>query len=205
MFLCLSIQNDDQNKLFWKSEAKMRLKNVSVTFLPSFTGLQWTVHENKALYSSSGRIEYERFFYSKTFEGHFQTILLGPQAVTSMMVTDVGDWTFWWRSDHCHHPTLKVFLTENGSFTSHDKIVHRIVQVIAIEHDQISHANSGIHRHHIRTHLIDMDGRIINVGKLTTGLLHGATRWIQVPDGTSAIALIQIRQNIIIWSWVSRL
>ena len=85
---------------------------------------------------------------------------------------------------------------------------HRSVQVVAIQHDQMSHANSGIHRHHIRTHLIimeeNMDGRTINVGQLTR-LFHGATRWIQVPDGIGAIALYQIRQNIIISSWVTRL
>ena len=91
MFLCLSIQNDDQNKLFWKTEAKMRLKNVSVTFLPSFTGLQWTVHENKALYSSSGRIEYERFFLFQDVWGTFPDNLA---RATSGYIDD-GDGCWW--------------------------------------------------------------------------------------------------------------
>ena len=65
----------------------MRLKNVSVTFLPSFTGLQWTVHENKALYSSPGRIEYWGFFYSKNLGGTFPDTLV---SATSAYIDD-GD------------------------------------------------------------------------------------------------------------------
>ena len=38
------------------TEIKMRLKNVFVTFLPWAGSLQWTVHENKALYSYPGRV-----------------------------------------------------------------------------------------------------------------------------------------------------
>ena len=94
MFLCLSIQNDNQNKLFWITEAKMRLKNVFVTFLPSFTGLQWTVHENKALYSSPGRVKYERF---SIFQDLWGTLSLGTLTVTSIAVTEAGDSMFWWQ------------------------------------------------------------------------------------------------------------
>ena len=90
MFLCLSIQNDNQNKLFWKTE--MRLKNTFVTFLPSSTGLQWTVHENKALYLSPGRVKYERF---SIFQDLWETLSLGTLTVTSM--TEVGDGIFLWQ------------------------------------------------------------------------------------------------------------
>ena len=39
----------------------MRLKNVFVTFLPWVGSLQWTVHENKALYSYPGRVKSQRY------------------------------------------------------------------------------------------------------------------------------------------------
>ena len=52
-----------------------------------------------------------------------------------------------------------------------------------------------------------MDGRTINVGNylLTARLLLGATRQIRIQHGTGAIAMIQIRQVIIMRIWVTRL
>ena len=107
MFLCLSIQNDNQNKLFWITEAKMRLKNVFVSFLPSSTGLQWTVHENKALYSSPGRVKNEKF---SIFQDLWGTLSLGTLKVTSMAVTKVGDGMFWWHLEDSGDG-LAIFVT----------------------------------------------------------------------------------------------
>ena len=41
------------------TEIKMRLKNLFPTFLHFTGGLQWTVHENKSLYSSPGTMNSE--------------------------------------------------------------------------------------------------------------------------------------------------
>ena len=49
------------------TEIEMRFKNVFVTFLPWVGSLQWTVHENKALYSYPGRVQSQRFSLFQDF------------------------------------------------------------------------------------------------------------------------------------------
>ena len=124
MFLCLSIQNDNQNKLFWKTEAKMRFKNVFVTFLPSFTGLQWTVHENKALYLSPGRVKYERF---SIFQDLWETLSLGTLTVTWIAVTEVGDGMFWWQLQD-FGDGLAIFVT-NFHFFLHAGLSKDVLEI----------------------------------------------------------------------------
>ena len=137
MFLCLSIQNDNQNKLFWITEAKMRLKNAFVTFLPSFTGLQWTVHENKALFPSSGRVKYERFSI-------FQD-LWGTLARNGNADIDSGDggWRqhvlvttsrFWWRVGHFRHKFLLFFKLAGTNFqktSPRSQFCHHHLKIVA--------------------------------------------------------------------------
>ena len=86
------------------TEIKMRFKNAFVTFLPWAGSIQWTVHENKALYSYPGRVYSERFLYSGNLRGSLG-VLIGfwpkknPQviAIQQDQISNVSSGT------HRHH------------------------------------------------------------------------------------------------------